>query len=95
MTRKEAIKQLNTMVCSTHINGMPLGSMEEVRESLLMAIEALEQEPKIGRWIKSNIGGAKVCSACKAHMGLSSFKYCPNCGEKKVDRRVKGTRSFG
>lgn len=45
MTREEAIKQLNTMVCATHINGMPLGSMEEVRESLLMAIEALEQEP--------------------------------------------------
>ena len=45
-------------------------------------LEALEQKPKIGHWIKSNIGGAKVCSVCNAHMGLSSFKFCPNCGAK-------------
>lgn len=35
---------------------------------------------KKGKWIKSNIGGAKVCSVCQAHMGLSNFNYCPNCG---------------
>lgn len=35
---------------------------------------------KKGKWIKSNIGGAKVCSVCNAHMGLSVFKFCPNCG---------------
>ena len=45
----------------------------------------LDQEPekdawKKGKWIKSDIGGAKVCSICLAHMGLSNFKYCPNCG---------------
>ena len=40
---------------------------------------------KIGHWIKSNIGGAKVCSVCKAHMGLTNFKFCPNCGAKMVE----------
>lgn len=35
---------------------------------------------KVGKWIKNNIGGAKVCSVCNAHMGLSVFKFCPNCG---------------
>ena len=45
----------------------------------------LEQEPKTGRWIKSSIGGAKICSICQAHMGLSSFKFCPNCGCRMVD----------
>lgn len=54
MTREEAIKQLNTMVCATHINGMPLGSMEEVRESLLMAIEALKQESMLEK-IKADL----------------------------------------
>lgn len=49
-------------------------------EHLYMAIKALEQEQKTGHWVESNIGGAKVCSACNAHMGLSSFKFCPNCG---------------
>ena len=43
------------------------------------------QEPKTGHWMKSNIGGAKVCSVCNAHMGLSSFKFCPNCGAKMVE----------
>ena len=33
-----------------------------------------------GEWLDSGIGGAKVCSVCNAHMGLSSFNYCPSCG---------------
>ena len=54
-------------------------------EAKELAIQALEQEPKTGHWMKSNIGGAKVCSVCNAHMGLSSFKFCPNCGAKMVE----------
>lgn len=62
--------------------GHKQGNIGEQIESLKLAIKALEQEPKTGRWIKSNIGGAKVCSVCNAHMGLSNFKFCPNCGAK-------------
>lgn len=39
-----------------------------------------KDEHKVGKWLKSEIGGAKVCSICQSHMGLSNFKYCPNCG---------------
>lgn len=58
---------------------------EEGYEYFQQAIKALEQEPKTGHWMKSNIGGAKVCSVCNAHMGLSSFKFCPSCGAKMVE----------
>ena len=53
---------------------------EAIRE-----LPPVQKEPKTGHWIKSNIGGAKVCSVCNAHMGLSSFKFCPNCGAKMVE----------
>ena len=45
MTKEEAIKNLNTMVMATHIKDTPLGSLEDVRETCLMAIQALEQQP--------------------------------------------------
>ena len=76
MTREEAIKHGKEQLeifGGTH------------REFIEMSIKALEQEPKTGHWMKSNIGGAKVCSVCNAHMGLSSFKFCPNCGAKMVE----------
>ena len=78
MTREEALKILkagNNRKCT----------ISEYFEAYNMAIQALEQEPKTGHWMKSNIGGAKVCSVCNAHMGLSSFKFCPNCGAKMVE----------
>ena len=45
-------------------------------------LPSVTPQPKVGKWIKSSIGGAKICSICQAHMGLSNFKYCPNCGAK-------------
>ncbi len=60
-----------------------------IRKALEMAIKALSQEPKTGHWMKSNIGGAKVCSVCNAHMGLSSFKFCPSCGAKMQESEDK------
>lgn len=78
MTREEAIKILkagNNRKCT----------ISEYFEAYNMAIQALEQKPKTGHWMKSNIGGAKVCSVCNAHMGLSSFKFCPSCGAKMIE----------
>ena len=60
---------------------------ELYHELIHSKIKALEQEPRKGHWMKSNIGGAKVCSVCNAHMGLSSFKFCPSCGSD--NREVK------
>ena len=49
MTREEAIKNLNTIIMATHIKDTSLGSLEDVRETCLMAIKALEQEPIIDK----------------------------------------------
>ena len=52
-------------------------------------IQALEQEPKIGHWIKVTNGrGGHECDLC--HEYAPSYqsgkeyltKYCPNCGAK-------------
>lgn len=51
--------------------------------------EDVIERSKQGKWLKSNIGGAKVCSICLAHMGLSNFKYCPNCGAKMDKEDLK------
>ena len=49
-------------------------------------------QPKTGHWMKSNIGGAKVCSVCNAHMGLTSFKFCPNCGAKMMESQERSDK---
>jgi hypothetical protein len=54
-------------------------SMGIIKEKL-EALPTVTPTRKRGKWLKSNICGAKVCSICLAHMGLSNFKYCPNCG---------------
>ncbi len=51
-------------------------------EEKIKELPPVNPKQKIGHWIKSSIGGAKICSICQAHMGLSSFKFCPNCGAK-------------
>lgn len=84
MTREEAREELKEMIeyeWGTYFTN----TAKKHVTALEMAIKALEQEPKTGNWMKSNIGGAKVCSVCNAHMGLSSFKFCPNCGAKMVE----------
>ena len=52
----------------------------QLKKELEMLKLDRECEKPSGKWIESGIGGAKVCSVCNAHMGLSSFKFCPNCG---------------
>jgi hypothetical protein len=55
-------------------------SKEDMQKLVNEKMKDIVVERKKGKWIKSNIGGAKVCSICQVHMGLSNFKYCPNCG---------------
>ncbi len=57
-----------------------IGGINRLNDCPLVEIE----ERKAGEWIKSEIGGAKVCSICQSHMGLSNFKYCPNCGAEMI-----------
>jgi len=84
MTREEAIEVLKKIASYEDILEYLENHSVTVQDACYMAIKALEQEPKTGRWIKSSIGGAKICSICQAHMGLSSFKFCPNCGAEMI-----------
>lgn len=57
-----------------------------------MAINALEQEPKTGKWIEEDIFDGDVayrCSVCNELFCLmegtpkdNEYNYCPNCGAK-------------
>jgi hypothetical protein len=55
-------------------------SKEDMQELVEEKMKDIVVEHKKGKWMKSNIGGAKVCSLCQVHMGLSNFKFCPSCG---------------
>lgn len=54
-------------------------------KSLDMAIEALEQEPKIGYWIDT--GSGQMCSECgEIQYGYDSFRrFCASCGIRMVE----------
>lgn len=88
MTREEALKILDNIPTKG----------DEV-DALEMAIKALEQEPKTGRWIevaKYSDGMHKIeCSECEAHIFdrghansinvKNKYKYCPNCGCRMIE----------
>ncbi len=68
-------------------NGMSVNDKVMVVTDKLGFTRAIQLKPlKKGHWMKSNIGGAKVCSVCNAHMGLSGFKFCPNCGAEMGEK---------
>lgn len=82
MTREEAIaygndyyRDLMSACCKID---------EKHKEFVRMSLEALEQEPKTGHWIKK--GNTLTCPICGAvGEDIKSdycFNYCPNCGAK-------------
>ena len=73
MTREEAIKMLKSKM-DGHTD-----TSYEWCECVRMAIKALEQEPKTGKWI-NNRNGTFTCDQCGCKH--SNAKYCPNCGTK-------------
>ena len=76
MTREEAIERL--MYLRDEI--MPISST--MFGALTMAIQALEEQPKTGKWIFD--GDCYKCNKCGAVYGWwadsQTSKYCPNCG---------------
>ena len=76
MTRTEAIERL--MYLRDEI--MPISST--MFGALTMAIQALEEQPKTGKWIFD--GDCYKCNKCGAVYGWwadsQTPKYCPNCG---------------
>lgn len=79
MTNEEAIKHFEDMK-----KGIFLYNPNELFD---MAIQALEQHPKTGKWIIT--GYDYKCSNCEAeingeinYMSKNEIKYCPYCGMK-------------
>lgn len=76
MTREEAIAMIEDDKKRHHdeLSG-------RYRAALTMAIEALQQEPKQGKWIQAKDIEKEyaVCTNCKHH-GEFYMDYCPNCG---------------
>ena len=73
------------------------GNIGEQIESLKIAIQALEQEPKTGHWIEYGIPRCEEqhyqCTNCDYYINFGKwgelytkeFKYCPNCGAKMTE----------
>ena len=60
---------------------------KDMIEALDLAIKALEQQPKTGRWIWKS--GKMIdycsCSVCKKGQWEIEWNYCPNCGAKMAE----------
>lgn len=85
MTNEEAIANLK-MISVAFVEPITKEQRKLINDTFDMAIEALEQEPKTGHWIKDNPFTKPYCSECKTScIGLHGFDYtltnfCPNCG---------------
>lgn len=85
MTREKA----SVIIGNIPIEGDNCYTIAEYQEAKAMAIQALEQQPKIGYWITSGeyYTGAYEsinyvnCSCCHVD-SLEEGNYCPNCGAK-------------
>ena len=84
MTREEAMKALSVL---------KIYDAQWLREAVDMAIKALEQEPKCGKWLPENADVPTYCSVCghswDEYIHGSEIWYtgdlpyfCPNCGAK-------------
>lgn len=79
MTRQEALHELYTIFGYGFYN-------KRVDEALKMAIKALEQKPKRGKWIAIDDTHSQ-CMECGAIFCITSsneweVNYCPNCGAR-------------
>jgi hypothetical protein len=75
MTREEAIERLKNYT-QYRCGGVDLVAIN-------MAIQALEQVPKTGHWVKKSQYGNDYCSECDYELLMRGKpKFCPNCGTK-------------
>ena len=80
MTKQEAVTILRNE--QPHCGDKIAFSEAEKYEAFNMAIEALEQEPKRGKWLNYLKEGLKwKCSECGSKY-TTPWHYCPNCGAR-------------
>ena len=82
MTRQEAIARIKRHKV-VHKLYEPRAAY--ISEALDMAIEALQQEPKRGKWEYREIANSSIlgywCNQC--HIGTSkAYEFCPHCGAR-------------
>jgi hypothetical protein len=80
MTNEEAIGFLQSRI---DLIDKCYPDVKDYREALITAIEALEQQPRMGEWLKN--GELCKCSNCHSLVLLSvvkSYNYCFRCGAK-------------
>ena len=79
MTRQEAVELLREL--SNFVATTP-----ETDEALNMAIEALEQKPKRGKWIDYTDEGFVECPFCHSATtcedNIDELKFCFSCGAR-------------
>lgn len=85
MTREGAINKLNWALDNNTIEDVQ--SAYDYIIALKMAIKALEQEPKTGKWISTETKGNRYAFWCRYKCSLcgglsDSTNFCPNCGAK-------------
>ena len=84
MTKEEAIEQLKWYF--EYDDGTASESV--TKEAYKLAIEALKQPKKTGKWLGASDGydWYGKCSCCRAEININSwytpFNYCPKCGAK-------------
>lgn len=95
MTKEKAISYLGMAVPLT---ALTVERFAEFDEAIRMAAQALEAEPKTGKWIPCDVDSRRmtnmfVCSKCGSFTSLPILKYanameydyCPHCGSYNGD----------
>lgn len=78
MTRAEAIERFQQM---KKILSIPNSDAARTIEAIDMAIKALEQQPKRGKWKNVRENNVGDCSECECR-GRVWMNYCWNCGAR-------------
>lgn len=73
MTREEAVEKLEAFAPFV---------VDDTREAIDMAIEALQAESKTGEWIDVENEPYCECSVCGAYIDNldDDYAFCPRCG---------------
>ncbi len=89
ISNEEAVKRLREILTQAVEFENFVCYAAEDREPLEMAIEALEQEPKTGHWIKQTLSvkpfgeDTVLCDQCGFLTDkYNCYDYCPKCGAK-------------